>query len=245
MGKKIYTTKELATICSVSKKTIRHYKNMDLISPSYIDGNGYWYFDDDDLERLRLIGQLKFIELTLDEIKNFLTMDSTERDLLLKSKGEELRQEILQKRNALEIIDKIKIVDISKDMNPVHKVVEENHLEWLQNEFNNKEIELILAMFEHEDSMKDHHRIGEIIKSMKAIVHHEAIGEFQLFLEEMDDILYKYSESEEGRKSLILAHILMMTSNHSLLNELSKEQELWLREVVNKYYNQMKKKELE
>ncbi len=240
MGKKIYTTKELATICSVTKKTIRHYKNMDLLSPSYIDGNGYWYFNENDLEKLRLIGQLKYIEMSLEEIKDYFLMDNQERQMILKSKGEVLRREILQKENALQVIDKINSLEISEEMNPIHKVVEESHLDWLKEEFDDEEIEVILTMFDHEDSMEDHQRLSEIIKSMKAITNQRNLTDYKSFLEDLDRISMKYSESIDGRRSLILAHILMMTSGHSLMNELNQDQELRLREIINKYYEQKK-----
>ena len=240
MGRKIYTTKELATICSVTKKTIRHYKNIDLISPSYIDGNGYWYFNEDDVEKLRLIGQLKYIEMSLDEIKNYFLMDRVEREKVLKGKGERLRHEIHQKKHALEVIDKISSIEIPDDINPIHKVIEESHLDWLKKEFDEEVIEVILTMLDQENSMDDHHRLSEIIISMKAITHHRNLTDYRSFLEDLDRISMKYSKSIDGRRKLILAHILMMTSSHSLMNELSQDQEIRIREIINHYYDQKK-----
>ena len=237
MGKKIFTTNEIASLCSVSKKTIRHYKKIDLISPTYIDGNGYWYFDEDDRQRLSLIQQLKCLELSLEEIKGYLGMNGKERLMLLLEKSEKIKKDIVHKQASLEIIDKIVHFQGREKLKDLDKVIEENHLEWLRDEFEESEIEIILAMFDQETGMDDHRRIGDLIKLMKVVKHENPNDEYRLLLEEIDSILTKYSDSSEGRKSILWAHLSMMSARHALLNELDQEQENRLKQIVVEYYS--------
>ena len=48
------------------------------MSPSTIDDNGYWYYDDADLKTMELIQSLKLIGLSLTEIKKNLDSDFNE-----------------------------------------------------------------------------------------------------------------------------------------------------------------------
>ena len=52
-GKRVYTRKEVATICGVSNQTIRLWEDAGNIPASTRDENGYRYWDDDALEKIK------------------------------------------------------------------------------------------------------------------------------------------------------------------------------------------------
>lgn len=238
MGEKIYSTKEVANIVSITKKTIRHYNKIDLLKPSYIDGNGYWYFNDEDLDKLKYIQQLKFIGMTLEETKEFLVMDAEDKDKTLLYKSVKIKEDIGQLQNALGVLDKIDTTRNMVDHNTFNSIIDDYHLEWLRDEFDDHEIKLILSMFEVENGMEDHSHLVNIIKKMKNNKLDSEYSQHLSYLNEANELLERYSSKSSEKKSIFLAHILMMTSKHALLNELNGEQEHKLVEVITSYYDE-------
>lgn len=70
---KLLTTSELATLFSISKHTIRHYIDIDLLSPKERRDNGYFFFDEENVYRLYQIIVLRNIGYSLKTIKTVLT----------------------------------------------------------------------------------------------------------------------------------------------------------------------------
>lgn len=52
-GKRVYSRKEVADICGVSAQTIRLWEDAEKIPPSTRDENGYRYWDEDALEKVK------------------------------------------------------------------------------------------------------------------------------------------------------------------------------------------------
>ena len=52
-GKRVYSRKEVATICGVSSQTIRLWEDAGKIPASTRDENGYRYWTDDTLEIIK------------------------------------------------------------------------------------------------------------------------------------------------------------------------------------------------
>ena len=66
-----------------SIKTLRFYHDRGLLIPSCVDEQtGYRYYDDSNLERARIIAQLRKMELPLDQIKEILDRPDDECDVL-------------------------------------------------------------------------------------------------------------------------------------------------------------------
>lgn len=60
-------------ICQVSVKTLHHYDKIGLLVPKKVDAaTGYRYYDQEQLERMLLIGRLKRYGMSLEEIRLFL-----------------------------------------------------------------------------------------------------------------------------------------------------------------------------
>ena len=49
---KLLTTSELASLFSISKHTIRHYIDIELLTPKERKENGYFFFDEENVYKL-------------------------------------------------------------------------------------------------------------------------------------------------------------------------------------------------
>jgi len=70
-----YTTSQFAHKASVTARTLRFYDKVGLLSPSEYTGAGYRLYSDEDLWSLQQILALKFLGLSLEEIKACLQTD--------------------------------------------------------------------------------------------------------------------------------------------------------------------------
>lgn len=57
-GKRVYSRKEVATICGVSTQTIRLWEDLKVIPSSVRDENDYRYWDEEALEKIKEYAQL-------------------------------------------------------------------------------------------------------------------------------------------------------------------------------------------
>lgn len=57
-GKRVYSRKEVATMCNVSAQTIRLWEDAGVIPPSTRDENGYRYWDDEALTKIKEYSEL-------------------------------------------------------------------------------------------------------------------------------------------------------------------------------------------
>jgi MerR family transcriptional regulator, copper efflux regulator len=67
---------EVADEVGLSLRTIRHYEEIGLVLPSGRSSGGFRLYTAADIERLRLVKQLKPLEFTLDEMRELVeTLD--------------------------------------------------------------------------------------------------------------------------------------------------------------------------
>ena len=71
-----FSSGDLARATGSTVRTIRHYEEEGLLKPSGVSGGGHRRYDADDLERLRLIGDLRELGLSLCEIRAILELRS-------------------------------------------------------------------------------------------------------------------------------------------------------------------------
>ncbi len=109
MKQEFYTMGELAKLTSVSYKTIRHYYEKGLLQPEKQTDSGYKLFAQKSVEELQRILMLKYLDFSLDEIKDMLHNQEAKdnfkkQEKLLRAQKEHLEQ-VLQ---AVEKIQKVK-----------------------------------------------------------------------------------------------------------------------------------------
>jgi DNA-binding transcriptional MerR regulator len=65
---------EVAERVGLSLRTIRYYEEVGLVIPSGRTQGGFRLYTDDDVERLRLIKQMKPLEFSLEDMRSLLTL---------------------------------------------------------------------------------------------------------------------------------------------------------------------------
>lgn len=96
----------------VTIKTLRHYDDIGLLKPQYIDqSNGYRYYTSAQLPRLHQILSLKEIGFSLDEIK--LVLEGVSEEKLLLKKKSDLMLEMADLSKKIACIESY----LSRDMN--------------------------------------------------------------------------------------------------------------------------------
>ena len=95
MANRLYSIGEVGKLCNVSKKTLRFYDKIDVISPDYIsEENNYRYYSKDTVLFVPVIKYYKQMGFKLEDMKTLLDTDCfdthTER---LRDKIDELKKE--------------------------------------------------------------------------------------------------------------------------------------------------------
>lgn len=84
--------KDIEKLTGLSQRSIRLYEEKGLINPSRDEDNQYRSYSDDDLEKLKMIRVLRYLDFSIDEIGDLLHESSESDELLvetLKRKSEQ------------------------------------------------------------------------------------------------------------------------------------------------------------
>lgn len=154
----MYHISELAQHVNLSRSTLLYYEKLGLIKAKR-QTNGYRYYSNNDLQRIRLLQQLQAGGLTLKECQSCLD-GKINRDMLM-DRLQVLEQEIATKQHAKQLLSSMLGMNASCNW---HETIERTaplaHLEWLKQQgFNEKEALrlkwLSKNINEHEQYMAD------------------------------------------------------------------------------------------
>lgn len=88
MGTTYFQIEEVAQKTGLTKRTLRYYEDMGLITPTRTDG-GYRLYSNEDLDRVRRIQELKgSLGFCLSEIKNVLDLEGALKEILAGQTGD-------------------------------------------------------------------------------------------------------------------------------------------------------------
>lgn len=92
----MFSIGEFSRLCRVSTKTLRHYDNINLLKPAWIDEeNNYRYYSIEQMERMLLISKLKTYHFPLEDIQKLINKkEKSELIETLKQKAVTLVNEI-------------------------------------------------------------------------------------------------------------------------------------------------------
>lgn len=71
-NQKLFSIGEVSQLCNISRRALRYYEGLGIISPDYIGENGYRYYSEDTMTKIPIINYLKLMNYSLDEIQNML-----------------------------------------------------------------------------------------------------------------------------------------------------------------------------
>lgn len=86
----LYRPSEFAKMVGVTKRTLRYYDQIDLLSPTYKNEAAHRYYSVEDIEKMQRIAALKFIGLPISEIREILSRNYSIKESL------QLQQQIMQ-----------------------------------------------------------------------------------------------------------------------------------------------------
>lgn len=78
LKKNFYTPSELAHLAGISKQLLLHYDKIQILSPKYVDENGYRYYSLSQFFVLQVIIMLRKLDLPLKDIKEYLDKEDPE-----------------------------------------------------------------------------------------------------------------------------------------------------------------------
>ncbi len=97
--------KDFAELCGVSVRTLHYYDGIDLLKPSFVDGNtGYRYYDEEALLRMQEIMFYRELDFSLKSIKEILSSPDYNKEKALR---EQKRLLVLKKERLERIISSI------------------------------------------------------------------------------------------------------------------------------------------
>ena len=70
----MYQIGQVAESVGLSLRTIRHYEEVGLVPPSGRSAGGFRLYSADDVDRLRLVRQMKPLEFSLEEMRELLEL---------------------------------------------------------------------------------------------------------------------------------------------------------------------------
>lgn len=98
---------ELAERTGLSLRTLRHYDEIGLVTPSGRTDGGFRLYTADDEARVMLIRRMKPLGYSLDQMRELLDLinlvNANPRDPELDARFESVRQEALERRDRLRI----------------------------------------------------------------------------------------------------------------------------------------------
>ena len=97
---------EFAKACGASVQTLRYYDQIGVFCADYIDlDSGYRYYSQDKIKTFQLIEQLKQLDFSLDEIKEFLACTPAQQCQIYAEKKLAITRIIRQKNVQVNQID--------------------------------------------------------------------------------------------------------------------------------------------
>lgn len=114
-----YTSGQFAQMADVSVRTIRYYDKQNILKPSYVNENGARFYTDSDFLRLQQILLLKYLNFSLEDIRE-MTIDDT--DYRLMQNALNLQLKIIEDKIEQMQLVKQAIMDTSLEISKNHTV---------------------------------------------------------------------------------------------------------------------------
>lgn len=201
----LYTSTKICELANVSKKTLRHYDKLGILSPSEVQENGYWFYNQQDLDQLQLIRNLQVLGFTLKEIKLNLDNDCNLLRQSIDSKKQYLDEQILQLNLAKRLLQKIESKENMKVLDAISESMEEEHLEWYQKNLQPAQYKLVEDMFLNPNIMEDHMKLIECFRAFKSVTSLKDQDQLNLVYASIKNIFYKYDLNDETIHFLVKA----------------------------------------
>lgn len=116
-NKNLFKIGEIADIYEISVQTLRHYENLGLLHPSYVDPDTHYrYYGIEQTEVLNIICYLRALDTPLSTIRSFLENRNIEKmEQMLVNQQNEIQQKITLLQNMQNMVQRrLQILDSAK-----------------------------------------------------------------------------------------------------------------------------------
>jgi DNA-binding transcriptional MerR regulator len=144
----LYQASEFAELTGVTVRALHHYDRLGLLKPSGRTASGYRLYGERDFARLQQIVTLKFIGLSLKQIKEILERDSFDLSKALRVQREILGEKRRHLEAAIVAIEKAERLLASNgepDWETFAKIIEvinmQNDWEWVKKYYTEEQLE--------------------------------------------------------------------------------------------------------
>ena len=120
MDQRFYRSGQFARKAAVSIRTLRYYDQEGLLAPSQYSEAGYRLYTDEDLVNLQQILALKYLGLSLDEIKALLRPGRNPRSL----------QEVLAQQKEMMQAKRVQLDSIIQALDETAKLLHDGQCDW-------------------------------------------------------------------------------------------------------------------
>lgn len=148
MESKLYQASEFAALTGVTVRALHHYDRLGLLKPSGRTASGYRLYGAGDVTRLQQIVTLKFIGLSLKQIKEVLGRESFDLATALRLQREILGEKRRQLETAIHAIEKAERLMASHgeaDWEAFAKIIEvinmQNEWEWVKKYYTEEQLQ--------------------------------------------------------------------------------------------------------
>lgn len=102
-----YTTGEMAKLCDTTVRTVQYYDTRGILVPNELSEGGRRLYNDDDLQKLKLICYLKKLGLSLDNIASILKSDNSNNVIaaILQKQKAVLKKDIENQKEKLATVE--------------------------------------------------------------------------------------------------------------------------------------------
>lgn len=184
----LYSSTKFSIIGNVTKRTLRHYNKIELLKPTKIDDNGYWYYDDVALNRLQVILNLKILGFTLSEIKENIDSDFSKLRASIPDKKRFVEEQIMELELAKRLLINIESKSDLSIMNALERSIEDEHIDWYKRNLTKEQYELVIEMMNQEDAEVEHQRMIDSLKAFKRSYAEKSNKDMMLAVRDVQDI---------------------------------------------------------
>ncbi len=143
----LFQAREFAELAGVTVRTLHHYDRLGLLKPSRYTEAGYRLYGERDFARLQQIVMLKFIGLSLKEIKELLNQRELDLQMTLR-----LQREVVEARRrhldtviqAIERAEHAMLTSNEPDWETFKQIVEvinmQNDMEWMKKYYTEEQL---------------------------------------------------------------------------------------------------------